>query len=100
MRKKNGDAVDSTPRGAHKRDKRGISTMSKKIDNVLQSMILPLSGQIATLPPHTVFRLTEYDCLCNILADSISKDCPTLSKHRASMLQAMDRAYTHVFATP
>ena len=99
MRKKHGDHVGDASHCTPKREKRGISTMSKKVENVLRTMIVPLASHAATLPSHTVFRLTEYDCLCSIMADSIRNDCPTLSLDRDSMMQAMDRAYTQVFKT-
>lgn len=96
MRKRQCDSVDKAPLGTNKREKRGISTMSKKIDHVLKNLIVPLASQ-SSLPPHTVFRMSEHDCLCSILTDSIIKDCPTLSVDKESIMRAMDRAYTQVF---
>lgn len=86
---------DSPPQA---KDRRGLSVMSKRIDNVLRDTIIPLSDKSQQLPTITTFHFTEHDTICSVLADVISRDCPNAMAERETLVSAVGRAYDEIEA--
>lgn len=85
-------AATTKAKGCPSRDKRSSCAMSKRIQHLLQTVILPLAHEPGKLRETTHFTLTEKDALVTIF-DTMRRDCPNTLANRECFLKAMGGLY-------
>jgi hypothetical protein len=78
-----------------KKDRRGISALSKKIYGIVSDVIMPMSSTIPTLPLRTTFSFTEQENMVDIIKVLLRRDCPLLLEDKALFMKTAEDAYNH-----
>lgn len=73
------------------RDRRSTSIMSKRIDQIVRQIIVPM-GKTHGLPEITSFTMTEYD-ICLDFYRNVRRECPTLTSTQEIFMKTMLEMY-------
>lgn len=83
---------NSMPGKLKEKERRGTSVMSRKINSMINNIVLPMGADVHLLPTKTIFFFTEEDSLKSLFW-SVKQDFPSMLQDKKLFMEGMSKMF-------